>query len=383
MGTRLPVSVLLLAGVLLAGALAVVGAAQSGFGPTGGSGPEQRTLPSADNVVIEIQLNEDGSAEWRQEHRIELDQAGGSSFGEIRQQIERDPAAFLDRTNYTQRVETFATVAQEQTGREMVIENVSVEAFREPVGEFDGVITYQFTWHGFAEVADDGTTMRAGQAFLPQMIPDSTTLIVNWPSEVTPAEVAPGPDERRDGAALWSGPEQFAADEPRVVLESESEPFGVVPWPGVGSNDQFLALITVGGAVVTISLGGLVGVATVVRYRRRSDAETASEGTQTAGEMGAEAGAAAPATEGTPDPNDELLSNEERVLALLETQDGRVKQQRLVKEFGWSETKTSEVVAELRDAGEVDVYRLGRENVLTLPEVRIDGDDTDAEGTHE
>jgi len=378
MGTRLPVSALFLAGVLLAGALAVAGAAQSGFGPTSDSEPEQRMLPSADNVVIEIQLNEDGSAEWRQEHRIDLDRTEESSFGEIRRQIERDPAAFLDRTNYTQRVKTFATVAQEQTGREMVIENVSVEAFREPVGEFDGVITYQFTWHGFAEVANDGTTMQAGQAFLPQMIPDSTTLIVNWPSEVTPAEVAPGPDERRDGAALWSGPEQFAADEPRVVLESGAESLGVVPWPGVETNDQFLALITVGGAVVTVALGGLVGVATVVRYRRSSDAETASEGTQTAEETGAP-----PATEGTPDPNDELLSNEERVLALLERQDGRVKQQRLVEEFGWSETKTSEVVAELKDGGEIDVYRLGRENVLTLPEVRIDGADTDSEGTHE
>ncbi|PSP17873.1 hypothetical protein BRC62_04145 [Halobacteriales archaeon QH_10_67_13] len=376
MGTRLPVSVLLLSGVLLAGALAVAGAAQSGFGPTGDSEPEQQTLPSADDVVIEIQLDEDGSAEWRQEHRIDLGQMEESSFGEIRRQIERNPAAFLDRTNYTQRVKTFATVAQEQTGREMVIENVSVEAFREPVGEFDGVITYQFTWHGFADVADDGTTMRAGRAFLPQMIPDSTTLIMNWPSGVTPAEVAPGPDERRDGAALWSGPEQFAADEPRVVLESESGSFGVVPWPGVGSNDQFLALITVGGALVTISLGGIVGVATIVRYRRGSDAETASEGTQTAGG----AGTATSATEGTPDPDDELLSNEERVLALLETQNGRVKQQRLVEEFGWSETKTSEVVGELKDAGKIDVYRLGRENVLTLPEVRIDATDTESEG---
>jgi len=379
MGTRPPVSVLLLSGVLLAGALAVAGAAQSGFGPTGDSEPEQQTLPSADNVVIEIQLDEDGSAEWRQEHRIDLGQTEESSFGEIRRQIERNPAAFLDRTNYTQRVKTFATVAQEQTGREMVIENVSVEAFREPVGEFDGVITYQFTWHGFADVADDGTTMRAGRAFLPQMIPDSTTLIMNWPSGVTPAEVAPGPDERRDGAALWSGPEQFAADEPRVVLESESELFGVVPWPDVGSNDQFLALITVGGAVVTISLGGIVGVATIVRYRRGSDAETTSEGAQTAGG----AGTATSATEGTPDPDDELLSNEERVLALLETQNGRVKQQRLVEEFGWSETKTSEVVGELKDAGEIDVYRLGRENVLTLPEVRIDAGDTESEGRNE
>lgn len=193
---------------------------------------------------------------------------------------------------------------------------------------------------------------------------------------MTPAEVAPGPDERRDGAALWSGPEQFAADEPRVVLESGSGSFGVVPWPGVGSNDQFLALITVGGALVTISLGGIAGVVTIVRHRRGSDAETASEETQATGGTGTTTSATGEA----PDPDNELLSNEERVLALLETENGRVKQRQLVDQFGWSETKTSEVVGELKDAEEIDVYRLGRENVLTLPEVRIDTSDTESEG---
>jgi uncharacterized membrane protein len=62
-----------------------------------------------------------------------------------------------------------------------------------------------------------------------------------------------------------------------------------------------------------------------------------------------------------------LLSDEEQVLSLLEANEGRMRQQAVVAELDWSETKTSEVVGELREAEAVEVYRLGRENVLSLP----------------
>jgi len=55
------------------------------------------------------------------------------------------------------------------------------------------------------------------------------------------------------------------------------------------------------------------------------------------------------------------------VLRLLENRGGRTKQQDVVEALGWSETKTSEVVNEMREADAIEVYRLGRENVLALP----------------
>jgi hypothetical protein len=45
-----------------------------------------------------------------------------------------------------------------------------------------------------------------------------------------------------------------------------------------------------------------------------------------------------------------------------------MKQQDVVAELGWTEAKTSQVVGGLRDEGDLDSFRLGRENVLTLPE---------------
>jgi len=67
-------------------------------------------------------------------------------------------------------------------------------------------------------------------------------------------------------------------------------------------------------------------------------------------------------------PPPELLSNEERVLRLLEDRGGRIKQQEVVSELEWTEAKTSQVVSGLREDGAIDVFRIGRENVLALPE---------------
>jgi hypothetical protein len=65
---------------------------------------------------------------------------------------------------------------------------------------------------------------------------------------------------------------------------------------------------------------------------------------------------------------DELLSNEERVVRLLEEHGGRLKQQAVVAELDWTEAKTSQVVSDLRETGDVESFRLGRENVLSLPD---------------
>jgi uncharacterized membrane protein len=54
------------------------------------------------------------------------------------------------------------------------------------------------------------------------------------------------------------------------------------------------------------------------------------------------------------------------VRRLLESRDGRMRQQEVVAETGWTEAKTSQVVGEMRGAGTIETFRLGRENVLKL-----------------
>jgi uncharacterized membrane protein len=81
--------------------------------------------------------------------------------------------------------------------------------------------------------------------------------------------------------------------------------------------------------------------------------------------------------DGTPDPAanggdtddaEDLLSNEERVIQFVREQGGRVKQQEIVEAFDWTEARTSQIVRDLRDDGNLEGFRLGRENVLKLPD---------------
>ena len=55
-----------------------------------------------------------------------------------------------------------------------------------------------------------------------------------------------------------------------------------------------------------------------------------------------------------------------------------MKQQEVAEALEWTDAKTSQVVGDLRDAGDLESFRLGRENVLTLPDVSVEPDGDEA-----
>ena len=73
-----------------------------------------------------------------------------------------------------------------------------------------------------------------------------------------------------------------------------------------------------------------------------------------------------------------LLSDEERVEHLLEQNGGRMKQATIVDETGWSDAKVSQLLSAMADEGRVDKLRLGRENLISLPDGA--GDEEDGDG---
>lgn len=58
------------------------------------------------------------------------------------------------------------------------------------------------------------------------------------------------------------------------------------------------------------------------------------------------------------------VSDEDRILNILEETGGQVRQQHLVRETGWSETKVSRVVSRLAEQGDLQKLRIGRENLI-------------------
>ncbi|MEF8857138.1 MAG: hypothetical protein V5A16_06930, partial [Haloplanus sp.] len=63
-----------------------------------------------------------------------------------------------------------------------------------------------------------------------------------------------------------------------------------------------------------------------------------------------------------------LLSDEERVEHLLDRNGGRMKQARIVKETGWSDAKVSQLLSTMADEERIEKLRLGRENLISLPD---------------
>jgi hypothetical protein len=57
-----------------------------------------------------------------------------------------------------------------------------------------------------------------------------------------------------------------------------------------------------------------------------------------------------------------------------------MKQKRVAEELDWTAAKTSQVVTGLRDEGDLDGFRLGRENVLSLPDYDATTDDAETDG---
>ena len=427
---RKRVILLVSAVLLLASSAAAIGAANasaSGDAGVPAGGFEQMDI-DADDVLIEVSVDSNGDAVWEIQYRIRLaTDDEEQAFEELRDDIDSDPEAYTDR--FRARMVATADAAEAATGREMEIAETTVSAERRELPQSYGVVTYRFHWSGFAAV--DGDRVVVGDAIDGLFLDEASSLIVSWPNGYELVDAVPSPTETRDGAVVWTGPVDFTGGEPRIT----AAPKGLAVGP--------LALLVVGLLV----LGG-----GAVAYRRRRDGSAAQarvgddEGLGTPGDSAAEPSEAAQSTGGVaattadatdsaetsepggaaepgarddeprsdgdepsdaaagsdatdetdetddaaaPPVDETLLSNEEQVLRLIESNGGRMKQKRVAEELDWTAAKTSQVVTGLRDDDELDGFRLGRENVLSLPDydagaggggaVEEDGENADGE----
>jgi serine/threonine protein kinase len=64
----------------------------------------------------------------------------------------------------------------------------------------------------------------------------------------------------------------------------------------------------------------------------------------------------------------ERLSEEERIERLLKENGGRMKQNQITEETGWSHAKVSKLISSMEEEGRVDKLRIGRENLISFSE---------------
>lgn len=293
----------------------------------------------ADDIVLRIALAETGDATVSTEYRIALDtSAERDAFDELADEIEANESTYLDL--YETRFGPVVEEAAELTTREMEMTDLSVSTdTRTTVDRQYGVVTFSFTWTEFAVV--DGDELIAGDALAGLFLNEDTHLVIEWPDDFTLVEAVPTPGSSTDRSVSWTGPLEFGDGEPQVTVSSADD---VAP---IDDDDGVSMLLLAAAAilVVVLSAGGWWF------YRRQngvSDTQVVD----------------------TTDPSNsgELLSNEERVLQLVRERGGRMKQKEVADELDWTAAKTSKVVGNLRDEGDLEAFRLGRENVIRLPE---------------
>ncbi len=254
-----------------------------------------------------------------------------------------------------------------------------------------GELRLTFVWTAFLVedgedlVLGDALTTPDGGTWLRSLEPDQTIEVATpegYTVSGTPGATVP----LRENAVVVEGPRVFEGDERVTVVYSPTATGGDVPWSLLAGSIVVAALL--------ISLG-LVG------YRRRDpdDGETGTVASSTDAGSGPSDGAAAvegaDGVDGT-EPNGtgtaggavgsdgestaedlSLLSDEERVERLLERNGGRMRQADIVDETGWSDAKVSQLLSAMADEGRVEKLRLGRENLISLPDEDGFGPDAD------
>ncbi|MCU4800427.1 hypothetical protein OB920_08605 [Halobacteria archaeon HArc-gm2] len=299
---------------------------------TGSPPASNETTPTGtDGVILSVDLYENGTAGWEIEYRTRLENRDDrTAFSRLQRNLESDArnasGGFHDRIRGT------VAAAESATGREMAATEFDVRTTVRRIPREYGVVVYSFRWDGFA-TGEDGE-LRAGDALEGFFLSGGERLVVTWPEGYELDAVEPTPDAQRERTVVWRGPTTFGAGGPQLTLSQQ-------PLAGTSPVPVAAAVGVVALAAGTWALRGRVGTPPAPSLARLLD-------------------------DGSGGDDAELLSNEERVVRLLEERGGRVKQQEVANELGWTEAKTSYVVSNLREEQWIRSFRMGRENVLSL-----------------
>ena len=338
---------------------------------------------AAPDTTVEISLRTDRSAFWRVEARYDLET--GNETRAFRAVADRYEAGEADAGPDVVLFETLRRRASEATGRNMAIGNVTYHASVDDAAD-RGTLALTFRWTNFLRGGDNGTLVLDDAFRLPTVeedrqrtwlsVFDDTQRIRIRPPEGYAVTSTSIPVQQRESAVVIAEPSDF-----------EGESALRITYSSVGRTDRFPVELLAGVGIVAV-VAVAAGVWTLRRRPGRDapgdaprppdDTPAPVDPADPTGPDAADADgdeAADDAEESAVDPS--LLSDEERVERLLERNDGRMKQATIVDEMGWSDAKVSQLLSAMAEDGRIDKLRLGRENLISLPD---DGGD-DGDGT--
>ena len=392
---RIPALVVAL--LLVFSGVAPVAAGTAGSGSLGAesAAPQAQvdgTLDDSPRTVMRVFLQDDGDARWHVEVRYELDEPNETAaFERIGQEYESGESDTGVTAELFRRI---AERASESTGREMRIQNATYD-YSVDRSAGTGTLTAEFGWTNFLRETENGglalgdvfvlpsAETEEPQTWLSLMSADQRLVIETPPGYAT--NTTSIRVKQQNNAIIIDGPSKFEGEDSLVVTYRPTEDAQEIPWDLVVGGGVVAALLFLVAAVIFRWQSGTGTGAGGGRPGEPSPTPDAGGG---ASDGGVGAGPPAQTDEPTVERADEepdadeseaeeevdlsLLSDEERVEHLLERNGGRMKQANIVKETGWSDAKVSQLLSAMADEGRVNKLRLGRENLISLPD---DGSD--------
>lgn len=329
----------------------------------------QQTPPETDNTVTRIEVAENGSARWTIQIRTRLDtDEQVDEYTAFQARFRNDTVRYLGP--FRERMQGVVSNAANATGREMRATNFTAATHIQEVPRRWGIVTYKFTWTNFA--AQTSETLVVGDIFQGGwFIAANDTLQIKAPTNYEITHVDPEAASRDEGVVTWDGRKDFTDKRPRVVftpstnqevttaeLDTSTQ---TAPAPEAGTPFGKSKL----GVVLGIIGFSIVGLLAFTVYRRRDSRGDPDQPVTADAENN-------PTTDHTPRSEDSasstaVMTDEERVLNLLEANGGRMRQAAIAEEFDWSASKTSRLIGKLADKEAVEKLQLGRENLVSLP----------------
>ncbi|RQG89581.1 helix-turn-helix transcriptional regulator [Natrarchaeobius chitinivorans] len=335
-----------------------------------------------DTTTFEIVVHENGSATWtfRYEQRLDGDDdedeaAARANFRDFAEEFDDQENEFGLYDRFVEQAEQMTNKASDDTDREMEAAEFNRTARIDEQLNPMGIVEMSFVWHGFAST-ENGTVV-VGDVFQGLYITDDQSIVIEPDDGLAFQSAEPDPQYvgtsiENANSVRWSGEREFLNGHPRVILEHPEDTAGAPgngPVSSVGDGNDGPPWQLLGGAVLVALILG----AGFVLYRRRQPPADEDDGTTPpdptlsypAGEPDADS-SSEPVEQSDPLADDELLTDEDRVLTLIKDNGGRMKQVNIVDETGWSKSKVSMLLSDMEEEGTISKLRVGRENIISL-----------------
>ncbi|WP_338728528.1 hypothetical protein [Haladaptatus sp. DJG-WS-42] len=335
----------------------------------GGSTDAVAAAQEFDRTEFTVEVFENGSARWTFAYKLTLE------TDEDRQQFEEYAAEFNQNETdlyrqFQNQSSALATSGEQATGRSMSVSGFSKRAEVNELGN-QGIVEMQFTWSNFATAESGqlvvGDVFEGGIYIGPNQ---SLTIKHDGPLQFTEATPQPdavsGEDLSASESVTWFGERQFADQQPRIVLGQSGAGGSATTDAGGPAESGGLPIVPIAAVVflLVMAAGAFAYRSGALPLLNLGDDDDDSGAA--AGEARGTAASAAPTGGPNGVSDEELLTDEDRVVSLLEERGGRMRQVNIVDETGWSKSKVSMLLSDMEDDGTISKLRMGRENIVSL-----------------